>query len=134
MFLACLTTSTGLIASCAEYFGTLFPKLSYKTLAVIFTLVSFIIANFGLTNIITFSIPVLMFLYPLTIVLMLLTFISPLFNHSQVVYVGTICVTLLIAVVDGLGTLFGTLGLENPAWFQSIVDFMEKYFHSIAKD
>ncbi|NCU18383.1 branched-chain amino acid transport system II carrier protein [Pallidibacillus pasinlerensis] len=124
MFLACLTTSVGLIVSCAEYFNRLLPKFSYKTLAVFFTLISFIIANFGLTNIITYSIPVLMFLYPLTIVLMILTFVSPLFNHSRVVYVGTIAVTFFFAIIDGLTTLFATTGVDNPAWLQSTVQFL----------
>lgn len=124
MFLACLTTSTGLIASCAEYFNKLLPKFSYKTLVVFFTLISFIIANFGLTNIITFSIPVLMFLYPLTIVLMLLTFISPLFQHSRIVYAGTIAVTFFFAIIDGLTTLFSSIGVDNPVWLQSTINFL----------
>lgn len=123
MLLACLTTSTGLIASCAEYFHTLLPKFSYKTLAVVFTVFSFIIANFGLTNIITYSIPVLMFLYPLTIVIIILTFVSPLFNHSKIVYAGTIAVTFILAIFDGLTALFGSLGLDNPGWLQAVVEF-----------
>lgn len=123
MLLACLTTSTGLIASCAEYFHTLLPKFSYKTLAVVFTVFSFIIANFGLTNIITYSVPVLMFLYPLTIVIIILTFVSPLFNHAKIVYAGTIAVTFILAIFDGLTALFGSLGLVNPGWLQAVVEF-----------
>src|SRR5699024_11123683 len=90
IILACLTTAIGLITANAEYFNTLFPNISYKAFVVIFSLLTFTVANFGLSNIINFSIPVLMFLYPLAIVLMLLTFLSPLFNHSQLVYRATI--------------------------------------------
>ncbi|WP_033829506.1 branched-chain amino acid transport system II carrier protein [Bacillus andreraoultii] len=123
MILACLTTSIGLITSCAEYFHTLMPKFSYKALAVLFSVVSFIIANFGLANIIAYSIPVLMFLYPLTIVLILLTFLSPIFHHSQIVYVGTIAVTFLISIVDGFVALCKSLEIEMFDWLKVIVSF-----------
>ncbi|WP_186304303.1 branched-chain amino acid transport system II carrier protein, partial [Staphylococcus epidermidis] len=76
------TTSIGLITACGEYFNLLFPKISYKAFVLFFSLLSFTIANFGLANIINYSVPVLMFLYPLAIVLILLTFLSPLFKHS----------------------------------------------------
>ena len=71
--LACLKTSVGLITSCAETFTGLFPKgPTYRVWAVIFSLVSLLFANFGLSSIIGYSVPVLMFLYPLTITLVLL--------------------------------------------------------------
>src|SRR5690625_503486 len=68
--LACLTTAIGLVTGCAEYFQTLLPKVSYKTLVVFFAVLTFVIANFGLTNIIKYAEPVLMFLYSLAIFLM----------------------------------------------------------------
>jgi len=70
--LACLKTSIGLITSCSEFFHEVFPKISYKWFVLILCIVSFTIANFGLTNIIKFAIPVLMFLYPIAIVLIVL--------------------------------------------------------------
>lgn len=123
IILACLTTAIGLITANAEYFHTLFPKISYRKLVVFFSLITFIFANFGLANIITFSIPVLMFLYPLAIVLMLLTFLSPLFHHSQIVYVGTITVTFLISIFDGLTALYRSLGIEDFGWMNPILNF-----------
>lgn len=112
IILACLTTAIGLITANAEYFHTLLPSISYKVLVVFFATITFIVANFGLANIIAYSIPVLMFLYPLAIVLILLTFLSPLFNHARLVYVATIGVTFLIAIVDGLSELAATLEME----------------------
>lgn len=121
IILACLTTAIGLIASCANYFQTLLP-FGYKTLVVVFTTFSFIIANFGLANIINYSIPVLMFLYPLAIVIMILAFLSPLFNHARIVYVATIGVTFILAIFDGLKTLSSNIGVEF-AWMTPILDF-----------
>ncbi|MCJ8007180.1 branched-chain amino acid transport system II carrier protein [Lederbergia wuyishanensis] len=124
--LACLTTAIGLVTACAEYFQTLFPRFSYKSLVFFFVTISFIFANFGLTNIITFSVPVLMFLYPLAIVLMLLTFLSPLFNHKRIVYILTIAATFLISIFDGLKSLCQSLEIDYFGWMMPIVSFYEK--------
>ena len=105
IILACLTTGIGLMTACGEYFHTLLPKISYKVFVTIFSTFCFVVSNFGLTNIITYSIPVLMFLYPLAVVLMLLTFTSPLFNHSRVVYIAATVVAFMISIIDGLKTL-----------------------------
>ena len=104
--LACLKTAVGLITSCAETFSALFPKgPKYRTWAILFSVVSFLFANLGLSAIIGYSLPVLMFLYPLAIVLILLALTSRLFGHDKVVYRWTIGLTLVAAVYDLLFAL-----------------------------
>lgn len=76
--IACLNVCTGLIGTCATYFHTRFRTvagrtLSYRTWQVIFTVFSFIVSNAGLSAIIKVSVPVLSALYPIAIVLVLLT-------------------------------------------------------------
>ena len=94
--LACLKTAIGLVTACAETFGEMFPnKLSYKAWAVVFTLISFTFANFGLVKIIAYSVPVLMFLYPLTIVIILVSLIGGLFNYHSTVYRWSIGFTMV---------------------------------------
>jgi len=126
IILACLTTSIGLMTACGEYFHTLFSKISYKMWVVFFSAVSFVVANFGLSNIIHFSIPVLMLLYPLAVALMLLTFLSKLFNHSRFVYAAAITVTFMISLIDGLKTFCKLLEIEYFGWLKSIISFYEK--------
>ncbi|MBO0962249.1 branched-chain amino acid transport system II carrier protein [Neobacillus sp. MM2021_6] len=126
IILACLTTSIGLMTACGEYFHTIFPKVSYKVWVVFFSLVSFAVANFGLSNIIHFSIPVLMLLYPLAIALMLLTFLSKIFHHSRIVYASAITVTFMISVIDGFKTFCDLLEIGYFGWLQSIISFYEK--------
>ncbi len=123
--LACLTTSIGLITACGEYFHTLFPKISYKVFVIIFSTFCLVVSNFGLTNIITYSVPVLMFLYPLAVVLMLLTFTSPLFNHSRVVYIAATAVAFMISIIDGIKTLCQTLEIDYFPWLDAIIKFYE---------
>lgn len=126
IILACLTTSIGLMTACGEYFNTLFPKVSYKLWVGFFSLVSLIIANFGLANIINYSIPVLMFLYPLAVALMLITFVSKLFNHSRMVYVAVMVVTFMISIIDGFKTFCQLIGIEYYGWMAPIVSVYEK--------
>lgn len=100
--IACLTTSVGLITSCASYFNKLFPSLSYKKLAVGMCVFSAIIANIGLNELISISVPVLTILYPLAIVLMFLTFCHPLFKGERLVYQGSMLLVFIISLADGL--------------------------------
>ena len=70
--------------------------------AVIFSVLSFAIANLGLNAIIAWSQPVLMFLYPLAIVLILLTLTGRLFGNDRTVLRWTIGFTAAAAVFDFL--------------------------------
>lgn len=104
--LACLKTSVGLITSCAETFTGLFPKgPSYRVWAVLFSLVSLSFANFGLSAIIGYSVPVLMFLYPLAITLILLSLLGKFFAYDRAVFAWTTGLTLLAALYDFLVAL-----------------------------
>lgn len=127
ILLACLTTSIGLMTACGEYFHTLIPSLSYKVIVITFTVFCFVVSNIGLNNIITYSVPVLLFLYPLAITLMLLTFVSPLFGHARIVYVAVTIVAMLISVVDGLAALADTLpGGQLGKMIEPITAFYRK--------
>ncbi len=98
---ACLKTAIGLITACSEMFSEMFPNtVNYKKYAIIFTLFSFVIANFGLNNIIQLSIPVLMFLYPLAITLIALALLNPFIHKERVVYRWTTALTIIAAFFD----------------------------------
>ena len=104
--LACLKTSVGLITSCAETFTGLFPKgPTYRVWAVIFSLVSLLFANFGLSSIIGYSVPVLMFLYPLAITLIALSLFGKFFAYDRAVFVWTTALTLVGALYDFFAAL-----------------------------
>ena len=73
---ACFNTCTGLLSSCGVYFSGIAPWIPYRWWVIIFSSVSFLISNIGLTQIIAVSSPVLSLLYPVAIVLILLAFID----------------------------------------------------------
>src|SRR6478736_566183 len=99
---ACLTTSVGLVTSCSSFFHKLFPRVSYKLIAVILSAFSAIVANFGLTELIAISVPVLTAIYPLAIVLIALTFLHPLFKGRSEVYQVSLLFTFIVSLFDGL--------------------------------
>ncbi|MBU2703121.1 LIVCS family branched-chain amino acid:cation transporter [Sporomusaceae bacterium BoRhaA] len=118
--LACLKTAIGLITACSETFQKLFPNsLSYRAYVILFTIVSCLIANIGLTQIISLSIPVLMFLYPLAITLIILAFLSPLFKHRQIVYVLTTVCTLFASVGDAFNAMPDVI--KNESFIQNLL-------------
>ncbi|MEH6947731.1 branched-chain amino acid transport system II carrier protein [Bacillus sp. JJ634] len=102
VLLACLTTSVGLVTACASYFHKLIPSVSYKKLAIIFSVISAGFANFGLAQLISLSVPVLTAIYPLAIVLIVLTFTHSLFKGRSEVYQGSMLFTFVVSLFDGL--------------------------------
>ncbi len=100
MTVTCLTTAVGLVAAFAQDFHKHFPKVSYHVWLALSCLASFLAANFGLDQIISWSTPMLMFLYPLSMVLILLSVCSPLFNKAGVVYFFVILFTVVPALGD----------------------------------
>ena len=123
---ACLKTSIGLVTSCSEAFVKMFPKaLPYKAWAFIFTAFSFVISNIGLSAIIGYSIPVLMFIYPLAITLIILALSGKLFHHDKAVYICVTAFTLIAAVFDLIKAL--PEGVINALRLDAIISLADKY-------
>lgn len=127
---ACLKTAIGLVTSCASAFTQMFKKgPSYKVWTIIFCIVSFAIANVGLSSIVAFCVPVLMFLYPLAITLILLALFGKFFNHDKIIYAWTSAFALIAAIFDFINALSSTLkgaGVPNTAFLDSITNVVTK--------
>jgi LIVCS family branched-chain amino acid:cation transporter len=115
--LACFTTSVGLVVAAGQFFHRI-TNIPYNWIIIIVTLASYIIANQGLETIISYSVPVLVFIYPITIVLIVLTFINKLFHEASSVYIGTVLLTAIVSLYDGL--------IEFGITLPSITPIMEK--------
>ncbi len=99
---ACLTTSIGLISACSSFFHRIFPKLSYKGFVVILTIFSAIIANVGLTQLISISVPILTFIYPIAISLIVLSLTASALRFGREVYVLAVITSAFFSLFDGL--------------------------------
>lgn len=102
VMVACLKTAVGLVTSFAFTFEEIFERLNYHSIIATITLLPAIFANVGLDNIVAFSIPVLMFIYPLAIALVLLVLIDPTGKIDTRVYQWTMAVACLFAIPDAL--------------------------------
>ncbi|WDF82450.1 branched-chain amino acid transport system II carrier protein [Lacticaseibacillus pabuli] len=118
--LACLKTGVGLITAFGDMFKELFPKMNYQVLILIAAAVPFLLANIGLNSILAVSQPFLYTLYPIAIVLILLTLASDLFHDDHRVYKITVGVTLIPALLDGVNAL--PMGMHT-GFIQQLLDW-----------
>lgn len=115
MVLACLTTAVGLMTACGEFFSELL-HLPYRLVATVFVLMSLVISNVGLTQLIQFSIPVLVGLYPLAIVLVMLSLCHHCWRVPERVFRPVMAVTCVFGVADGLNVV----SPHSAAFFQRL--------------
>lgn len=126
IILACLTTSVGLLSANATFFAKILPKFSYQTYLIVFALFSLAVANVGLASLISISLPVLLAIYPIAIVLMVLSLFGGVFNHSSYVYGISLFFTALVSLYDGLKqanleiAAYGDLLAKLPLYEQSV--------------
>jgi LIVCS family branched-chain amino acid:cation transporter len=99
---ACLTTSVGIVAACGEYFSSLLPKLSYQKVIFIFCVLAFMVANLGLTQLNALALPILIAIYPIGIVLIVLSLVENYVRLPLAMYVGGIVGAFAISFFDGL--------------------------------
>lgn len=124
--ITCMTSAMGLVIAFSQDFHKHFPQISYKTFLRFNCGLSFIIANLGLNQIIAWSTPVLMFLYPLSITLIILGITSPLFKQDPVVYRITTGLTLIPAFFDMLNAMPNPI--HSLPFTQALLGFAQKYF------
>ena len=99
--LACFNTCVGLISCVGQYFHTLLPRIPYPAIAGFFAAASMLISNIGLAGIIRLSTPVLHALYPVAIVLIVLSFLPAQFQKRPA-YVGCVALTAAQSVLAAL--------------------------------
>lgn len=124
--ITCMTSAMGLVVAFSQDFHRRFPRISYKAFLRFNCLLSFLIANMGLNQIIAWSTPVLMFLYPLAITLIILGITSPLFHSDPLVYRITTGLTLIPAIFDMINATPALI--RNTSWAQVMIGFAQHYF------
>lgn len=121
MIFACLKTAIGLVTSCSETFSKMYPNLlSYRGYAVAFTLGSFLVSNFGLDAIISLSLPMLFFSYPITIVFIALLIFEKLFGKEKAVFESTMILTIV-------GAFLNVFSKYNFLKVEAVTNFLNMY-------
>lgn len=104
--LACFTTAVGIITGTADYFKGLFndSQWAYNTTAILGCAIGVIVGSYNVEFIITVAVPALMFIYPITIVLILLNVLPKRFA-TPLVFRAVVITTMLFSITDFLGAL-----------------------------
>ena len=108
--LACLTTAIGLTSATGQYFAKLSNnKIKYETIVTVVCIFSLVISNFGVSTIIQFSAPILTFVYPPTIVLVVFTLLGEKIKNDNVFKFATYA-ALFISILN----IMGDFGVKVP--------------------
>ncbi|WP_340075914.1 branched-chain amino acid transport system II carrier protein [Leptobacterium sp. I13] len=104
--LACFTTAVGIVTGTADFMKGLFhnSQIAYVSTAVIAAVLGVVMGQFDVHYIIDIAIPALMFIYPITIVLILLN-ILPQQYATPFVFKVVVIITLIFSVPDFLSSL-----------------------------
>ena len=117
--LACFTTAVGIVTGTADYFKGLFKnsQKAFVITAAIGSLAGILVGQMNFSTIIHIALPILMFIYPITIVLILLN-VLPDKWASKRIFKGVVIATFVFSIPDFLGTL--NLG----HWVESITPWI----------
>lgn len=121
LLLACLTTAAGLIAAFAQDFAHHFGKLSYHQWLAVCCVVSFGLANLGLDQLLVWSKPVLVLLYPLAVGVIVLALFGAYFDYDRSIYtwtLGATGVTAILAMITAFPPVISASWLGR--WAQAV--------------
>tara|TARA_R100001369_G_scaffold92784_1_gene139823 strand:+ start:5944 stop:7221 length:1278 start_codon:yes stop_codon:yes gene_type:complete len=104
--LACFTTALGIVTGTADFIKDQLPKYkhAYLLTAVLGCLLGIVMGQFNVAYIITVAFPALMFIYPITIILILLN-VMPEEWASPRVFKAVVITTIIFSIPDFLGSL-----------------------------
>ena len=107
---ACLTTAIGLTTTCGQYFEEVSKgKISYKKTILVTVAVEFIISLVGVDSLINLAVPVLTFIFPIMIALILFSAFDKYVPYDWT-YLGAVIGAGIVGIVQGINTLSQLLG------------------------
>ena len=107
---ACLTTAIGLTTTCGQYFEEVSKgKISYKKTILVTVAVEFIISLVGVDSFINLAVPVLTFIFPIMIALILFSAFDQYIPYDWT-YLGAVVGAGIVGLVQGINTLSQLLG------------------------
>ena len=115
--LACFTTAVGIVTGTADYIKGICndSKTAYLIAAAVAAVIGIVIGSYQVDAIITLAVPALMFLYPITIVLIVLNNLPNRYT-SKLVFRGVVSATFIFSIPDFLGFIIpreNLIGIKN---------------------
>ena len=100
---ACLTTAIGLVATVGEFFSSI-TSFKYEKIVVFTVIISFLLSILGVENIIRISVPILVFIYPVMISLIILNLFGKYIKNDYI-YKGVVLFTGIIGLIESLASI-----------------------------
>ena len=100
---ACLTTAIGLVATVGEFFSSI-TSFKYEKIVVFTVIISFLLSILGVESIIRISVPILVFIYPVMISLIILNLFGKYIKNDYV-YKGVVLFTGIIGLIESLASI-----------------------------
>jgi LIVCS family branched-chain amino acid:cation transporter len=121
--LACFTTAVGIVTGTADYVKGICndSKKAYIITAAIASIIGAYVGSREVDFIIAVAVPALMFLYPITIVLILLNIVPDTYAF-KLVFRWVVLVTFIFSIPDFLGFI---IPRENLTGIKSIIPLAE---------
>ena len=112
--LACFTTAVGIVTGTADFIKYRFHDSQpvYLTTAILGCILGIVMGQFNVGYIIAVALPALMFIYPITIALILLNIVPDKFA-SEKVFRAVVITTIIFSVPDFLGSIGFTEALSE---------------------
>ncbi|WP_350289424.1 branched-chain amino acid transport system II carrier protein [uncultured Croceitalea sp.] len=104
--LACFTTAVGIVTGTADFVKGQFKnsKNAYLITAIIGCVLGVLMGQFDVHYIIAVAVPALMFIYPITIILILLNVVPDAYASKQV-FRSVVIATIIFSIPDFLGSI-----------------------------
>ncbi|MEH6745984.1 MAG: branched-chain amino acid transport system II carrier protein [Maribacter arcticus] len=104
--IACFTTAVGIVTGTADFVKSRFndSQTAYNITAVIGSILGVLMGQFNVGYIIAVALPSLMFIYPITIILILLNVVPDKYG-SPLVFKAVTIATILFSIPDFLGSI-----------------------------
>ena len=100
---ACLTTAIGLVATVGEFFSSI-TSFKYENIVIFTVIISFLLSILGVESIIRISVPILVFIYPVMISLIILNLFGKYIKNDYV-YKGVVLFTGIIGLIESLASI-----------------------------
>ena len=127
--LACLTTSIGLVGTAGNFFTRVFHKEDdknfYRIIVCICTGIAFFLSLFGVQKLILFAAPILLAIYPIYMVLFIITLFDKWVKYNWA-YGGAVIVVALISIPSGITAAFGLQKMQPPEFLGNYMGFLSK--------
>ncbi|RNC88026.1 MAG: branched-chain amino acid transport system II carrier protein [Winogradskyella sp.] len=124
--LACFTTAVGIVAGTADYFKGLFgnSQMVYTITAIVGCLAGIGVGQLDFHSIIVIAYPILLFIYPITIILIILNVLPERFT-TPLVFRVVVIATFIFSIPDVIGFISPSESLEH------IISYIPLATHSL---